>query len=235
MAISATSASNDGTDRARRRSRGARSRLFEPATNRPSGARCAPASREPVGGGWVGWSVRDTRCPAGRSTGDGAASWPGMGSPTGVILVLPAEATILSRPIFGLPRRTDAPTVQQAGTQQDDAVPSPRAHQGWPLPTTASPDARAMSRVLARLPEIELVSVSSDGDQLLEAVVLTQPDVVLTDIRMPPSRSNEGIQAAHRASRQPSDRRRRRPQPVRRADLRARAPRRSAPTVAAIC
>ncbi len=43
---------------------------------------------------------------------------------------------------------------------------------------------------------IEVVSTQSDLDGLLAAVAADPPDVVITDIRMPPSNTNEGIQAA---------------------------------------
>lgn len=44
--------------------------------------------------------------------------------------------------------------------------------------------------------ELELVGVCEDLDQLLEAVETQAPDVVLTDIRMPPTGTDEGIRAA---------------------------------------
>jgi DNA-binding NarL/FixJ family response regulator len=44
--------------------------------------------------------------------------------------------------------------------------------------------------------EVEVVAVSTDFDSLLKAVETHQPDVVLTDIRMPPTGSDEGIRAA---------------------------------------
>lgn len=44
--------------------------------------------------------------------------------------------------------------------------------------------------------ELELVGVCEDLDQLLEAVESEAPDVVLTDIRMPPTGTDEGIRAA---------------------------------------
>ncbi|MFZ1880328.1 MAG: response regulator transcription factor [Gaiellaceae bacterium] len=53
-------------------------------------------------------------------------------------------------------------------------------------------------RVLAARPEIEVVAVCGDLDALLEAVELHEPDVVVTDIRMPPGGTDEGIQAAER-------------------------------------
>jgi DNA-binding NarL/FixJ family response regulator len=44
----------------------------------------------------------------------------------------------------------------------------------------------------------EVVAVCGDLDSLLEAVDREDPDVVVTDIRMPPGHSDEGIQAARR-------------------------------------
>jgi DNA-binding NarL/FixJ family response regulator len=43
---------------------------------------------------------------------------------------------------------------------------------------------------------LEVVAVASDYDGLLAAVDTAQPDVVLTDIRMPPTGTDEGIRAA---------------------------------------
>lgn len=52
--------------------------------------------------------------------------------------------------------------------------------------------------LLATVPEID-VAGSVDGlDALLEAVDRLDPDVVLTDIRMPPGPGDEGIEAANR-------------------------------------
>jgi DNA-binding NarL/FixJ family response regulator len=45
-------------------------------------------------------------------------------------------------------------------------------------------------------PDLQVVTACSDLDRLLEAVDHERPDVVLTDIRMPPTRTNEGIRAA---------------------------------------
>jgi DNA-binding NarL/FixJ family response regulator len=47
-------------------------------------------------------------------------------------------------------------------------------------------------------PEIEVAAVCGDFDSLLAAVDAERPDVVVTDIRMPPSDTDEGIQAARR-------------------------------------
>ncbi len=44
--------------------------------------------------------------------------------------------------------------------------------------------------------EIEVLAAVSDADQLLAAVPVHKPDVVIVDVRMPPSHSDEGIRAA---------------------------------------
>jgi DNA-binding NarL/FixJ family response regulator len=53
-------------------------------------------------------------------------------------------------------------------------------------------------RLLEADPDIEVAAVCSDLDSLLNAVEAEHPDVVVTDIRMPPGNSDEGIQAADR-------------------------------------
>jgi DNA-binding NarL/FixJ family response regulator len=53
-------------------------------------------------------------------------------------------------------------------------------------------------RLLAAEPELEVAGVAGDLDALLSAVDQLAPDVVVTDIRMPPGNSDEGIQAAER-------------------------------------
>ena len=50
--------------------------------------------------------------------------------------------------------------------------------------------------LLATSDEIELVGTATTRDELLEAVERHAPDAVLTDIRMPPTGTNEGIEAA---------------------------------------
>ena len=53
-------------------------------------------------------------------------------------------------------------------------------------------------RLLEAQPGLEVAAVCGDLDSLFEAVERERPDVVVTDIRMPPSHSDEGIQAARR-------------------------------------
>jgi len=53
-------------------------------------------------------------------------------------------------------------------------------------------------RLLETEPELEVAAVCGDLDSLLTAVDAERPDVVVTDIRMPPGGTDEGIQAAGR-------------------------------------
>jgi DNA-binding NarL/FixJ family response regulator len=53
-----------------------------------------------------------------------------------------------------------------------------------------------ITALLAEVEEIELVDSVGDPQSLLKSVREHQPDAVLTDIRMPPSHTTEGIDAA---------------------------------------
>ena len=50
--------------------------------------------------------------------------------------------------------------------------------------------------LLALEPDIEVVAVAADYDELLAQAGATEPAVLVTDIRMPPSFQREGIEAA---------------------------------------
>jgi DNA-binding NarL/FixJ family response regulator len=52
--------------------------------------------------------------------------------------------------------------------------------------------------LLATADDIDLVATVADLDGLLVAVEAERPDAVLTDIRMPPTQTSEGIEAARR-------------------------------------
>jgi DNA-binding NarL/FixJ family response regulator len=56
----------------------------------------------------------------------------------------------------------------------------------------------AITHVLEQDPRIELVAICEDGEALRAAIEAELPDVVLTDIRMPPSGDEEGITVANR-------------------------------------
>ncbi len=53
-------------------------------------------------------------------------------------------------------------------------------------------------RLLEAQPDVEIAAVCEDLDSLLAAVDAERPDVVVTDIRMPPGHTDEGIQGATR-------------------------------------
>jgi len=50
-----------------------------------------------------------------------------------------------------------------------------------------------VEQVLSGEPGVDVVGVCEDLPSLAEAVEQVRPDVVLTDIRMPPSKSDEGV------------------------------------------
>ena len=55
-----------------------------------------------------------------------------------------------------------------------------------------------LRELLARSPSLEVAGAYGDLDAVLEGVERHRPDVVLTDIRMPPSNTDEGIRLAKR-------------------------------------
>jgi DNA-binding NarL/FixJ family response regulator len=56
----------------------------------------------------------------------------------------------------------------------------------------------ALTHVLEAADGIEVVATCRDRDTLADAIAQAVPDVVVTDIRMPPSDSDEGLQIARR-------------------------------------
>ena len=54
----------------------------------------------------------------------------------------------------------------------------------------------AIEQVLSQSDEVEVVAVCEDGSSLRAAIEETRPQAVVTDIRMPPSGSDEGIRVA---------------------------------------
>ena len=57
---------------------------------------------------------------------------------------------------------------------------------------------QGLTALLAEVEGIDVVATADDLDSLIRSVAENSPDVVLTDIRMPPTSTNEGIEAAKR-------------------------------------
>src|SRR6476619_5650618 len=53
-----------------------------------------------------------------------------------------------------------------------------------------------LAQILAAVPDVEVVASCGDLPSLLAIVESEQPDVVVTDIRMPPTSTDEGIRLA---------------------------------------
>jgi DNA-binding NarL/FixJ family response regulator len=53
-----------------------------------------------------------------------------------------------------------------------------------------------IARLISGESDLDLVATCGDYDELLDAIDREEPDVVLTDIRMPPTGTDEGIRAA---------------------------------------
>jgi DNA-binding NarL/FixJ family response regulator len=58
--------------------------------------------------------------------------------------------------------------------------------------------ARGITEILSEAPDIAVVGVADDRDALLALLARDQVDVVLSDIRMPPTLSDEGLQVARK-------------------------------------
>jgi DNA-binding NarL/FixJ family response regulator len=58
-----------------------------------------------------------------------------------------------------------------------------------------------IASLLSTYDDIDLVAACSEPDEMFAAVAALAPDVVLTDIRMPPTHTDEGIRAARRLRR----------------------------------
>jgi len=58
--------------------------------------------------------------------------------------------------------------------------------------------ARGIEEILSEAPDMTVVGVAADRDALLALVARERVDVVLTDIRMPPTLTDEGLQVARK-------------------------------------
>jgi DNA-binding NarL/FixJ family response regulator len=79
------------------------------------------------------------------------------------------------------------------------------AGRDWPIRVVLADDSylirEALQEILAPVDQVELVATFADGDSLLAAVDTNRPDVIITDIRMPPGGDQEGIRIAREVRR----------------------------------
>jgi DNA-binding NarL/FixJ family response regulator len=59
-----------------------------------------------------------------------------------------------------------------------------------------------IATLLAGEPDIEVAGLCADFDELMASVASDEPDVIVTDIRMPPTGTDEGIRAANELRRE---------------------------------
>jgi DNA-binding NarL/FixJ family response regulator len=82
------------------------------------------------------------------------------------------------------------------------AAPQPSAVDGGRLRVVIADDSYLVREALGHLlqtdPRVDLIASCQDGSELAETVAAVLPDVVVTDIRMPPSGDDEGIAFANR-------------------------------------
>ncbi len=93
-----------------------------------------------------------------------------------------------------------------AGAADHSQQSALQAGQAGPVRVAVAEDSyivrEGIEQILAAAPDIEIVATCGDLDSLLEAVDQLAPAVVLTDIRMPPTNSDEGIRIADRLRKQ---------------------------------
>ena len=110
-------------------------------------------------------------------------------------------------------QRCRHPLLRRIDTTRSPLVPRPpcaRYRLVVPIRVVLADDSlivrEGIAQLLATAADIEIAASCSDLESLLEAVDRDRPDVVLTDIRMPPSGTDEGIQVAARLTRKPPGR-----------------------------
>jgi DNA-binding NarL/FixJ family response regulator len=99
-------------------------------------------------------------------------------------------------------RRTSVATAlaHARGTRPRTGTATAAADRDGPIRVVLADDSylirEALREILAPVDQVELVATFADGDSLLAAVEADPPDVIITDIRMPPGGDDEGIRIA---------------------------------------
>jgi DNA-binding NarL/FixJ family response regulator len=91
--------------------------------------------------------------------------------------------------------------LPQAPLRWEDAA-VPDIEDSVPIRVVLADDSLAVRdvlvQILGRSPDIDVVAIADDEPTLLAAVEETRPDVVVTDVRMPPTGTDEGVRIAER-------------------------------------
>jgi DNA-binding NarL/FixJ family response regulator len=109
-----------------------------------------------------------------------------------------------ARALPGAQEDAATPEPAVAGETDDSAAQSGPGEGGLtrprPIRVIVAEDSylirEILATVLAGAPEVELIAVCTNGKELKTAIGVWNPDVVLTDIRMPPSGAEEGVRVA---------------------------------------
>jgi DNA-binding NarL/FixJ family response regulator len=118
-----------------------------------------------------------------------------------MVFKMPAsgETSSAAAPVMTSPPHRTRRSVQRRAAR---AGRSPAQEPREPIRVIVAEDSymirEFLTTALDSAPSVTLVAVCSNGKELEQAVELWDPEVVLTDIRMPPSRADEGIQIATR-------------------------------------
>jgi DNA-binding NarL/FixJ family response regulator len=92
--------------------------------------------------------------------------------------------------------------VDHAEPEIHDATGEPPQMPRTPIRVIVAEDSYVIREflmtALGSAPQVELVAICSDGKELQTAIDTWEADVVLTDIRMPPSGADEGVRIANR-------------------------------------
>ena len=92
------------------------------------------------------------------------------------------------------------PSRRPDRAEHGDWIEGRRAHLQEPIGVVVAEDSFVirdfLTSALSAAPEVELLAVCTNGKELRTAIERWHPEVVVTDIRMPPSQEGEGIRIA---------------------------------------
>lgn len=100
-----------------------------------------------------------------------------------------------------MPSQAEVVTITTAMESDSASSSVPNARATRPVRVVIAEDAyllrQALLEILSRVDTVDVVCACHDRDSLLAAIEQERPDAVITDIRMPPTGTDEGIAVAH--------------------------------------